>query len=561
MQFSKSGRFGAGSSLDGALAYSSSASELRGRLGGWGVGADVEVVAQCLVKCAVRCGVLESLVDQVLLKAIDRAGVAEGIGWARVEGSARATQHHVLEPGIGHRLSLARSLLHQHLHHAPQVGSSGVSATFDASALPHLAHDPVYARPPHAESVQKTEWGVWPLTASGPPSEEEPAATAHLGALVGAHCKAQGLYVPGAINHGTVSHGTVSHGAMGHGLTSNSSNPNMNKATNTNTNPFAGPPNPGVRVASTQGGGDHSKCLSTLVQDAVWRVWGPGERGGEGVGGTSAHLPVGFGWGLVGGMVGVAEGVGAARESGELNEAGAPREPRVPNADAGGVARRDGGEEWSMSLQFARPSSALLPLLVCCSVVQCVAVCCSVMQRVAVSCRVLQSVASVAVCCSLVVSSSAASGVLQCVAVCCSVLQCVARPSSAPLPLLVCCSVLQSVAVCCSLLQSVAVYCSLLQSCVACCSLLQSVAVCCSSSVCFLVFWLSLSRSLLLSRVLSHSLSLSLSLSWLFSMSFCVSLTHIRICTCTGHILVTKNHIHTCTHMHACTCTPTHPHI
>jgi len=55
------------------------------------------------------------------------------------------------------------------------------------------------------------------------------------------------------------------------------------------------------------------------------------------------------------------------------------------------------------------------------------------------------------------------TGVLQPHVVCCSVLQCVAVFE-------LCCSVLQSVAVCCSLLQSVVV----------CCSLLQSVAVCSS---------------------------------------------------------------------------------
>jgi len=72
-------------------------------------------------------------------------------------------------------------------------------------------------------------------------------------------------------------------------------------------------------------------------------------------------------------------------------------------------------------------------LLVCCSVLQCVAVCYSC---VAVCCSVLQSV----------------TRVLQCVAVCCRVL-------------LVCCSVLQCVAVCCRV--------SLV-----CCSVLQCVAEC-----------------------------------------------------------------------------------
>ena len=54
--------------------------------------------------------------------------------------------------------------------------------------------------------------------------------------------------------------------------------------------------------------------------------------------------------------------------------------------------------------------------------------------------------------------------------VCCSVLQCVA----------VCCSVLQCVAVCCSVLQCVAVCCSVLQCAAVCCIVLQCVAVCCS---------------------------------------------------------------------------------
>ena len=51
-------------------------------------------------------------------------------------------------------------------------------------------------------------------------------------------------------------------------------------------------------------------------------------------------------------------------------------------------------------------------------------------------------------------------------------------------PRVVCCSVLQCVAVCCVLLQSVAVWCSLLQSVAVCYSLLHSVAVCCSLLQC-----------------------------------------------------------------------------
>ena len=53
---------------------------------------------------------------------------------------------------------------------------------------------------------------------------------------------------------------------------------------------------------------------------------------------------------------------------------------------------------------------------------------------------------------------------------CCSVLQCVA----------VCYSVLQCVAVCFSVLQCVTVCCSVLQCAAVCCSVLQCVAVCCS---------------------------------------------------------------------------------
>ena len=76
-------------------------------------------------------------------------------------------------------------------------------------------------------------------------------------------------------------------------------------------------------------------------------------------------------------------------------------------------------------------------LQVYCSVLQCVPVCCSVLQYVAVCCIVavchvivsLEGCGLKLICCSM----------LQCVAVCCSVLQCVA----------VRCSVLQYVAVCC----------------------------------------------------------------------------------------------------------------
>jgi len=46
-------------------------------------------------------------------------------------------------------------------------------------------------------------------------------------------------------------------------------------------------------------------------------------------------------------------------------------------------------------------------------------------------------------------------------------------------PKLVCCNVLQCVAVCCSVLQCVAVRCSVLQCVAMCCSVLQCAAVCC----------------------------------------------------------------------------------
>ena len=129
-----------------------------------------------------------------------------------------------------------------------------------------------------------------------------------------------------------------------------------------------------------------------------------------------------------------------------------------------------------------------------CSVLQCVAVCCSVLQCVAVCWNVLQCVA---VCCSTYMwcgsykwheapfprhYTAVCYSVLQCVAVCCSVLQCVA----------VCHSVLQCVAVCqiaqhslvsaltlcCNVLQCVAMCCNVLQCVTVCCSVLQCVAMC-----------------------------------------------------------------------------------
>jgi len=96
---------------------------------------------------------------------------------------------------------------------------------------------------------------------------------------------------------------------------------------------------------------------------------------------------------------------------------------------------------------------------VCCSVLQCAAVCCSVLQCVAVCCSVLQYVADLQSrltkfsfellllgCCQKVVGPLDVEPLRCCyignVIVCCSVLQCVA----------VCCSELQCVAVCCSVL-------------------------------------------------------------------------------------------------------------
>jgi len=58
------------------------------------------------------------------------------------------------------------------------------------------------------------------------------------------------------------------------------------------------------------------------------------------------------------------------------------------------------------------------PMLVCCSVLQCVAVCCSVLQCVAVCCSVLQCVAA---CRSVLQSVAVCYSVLQYAAVCCSV--------------------------------------------------------------------------------------------------------------------------------------------
>jgi len=129
--------------------------------------------------------------------------------------------------------------------------------------------------------------------------------------------------------------------------------------------------------------------------------------------------------------------------------------------------------------------------LLCCSVLQRDAVCCSVMQRAAQVFRALLQGSCVAVyclCCSVLL-------VLQCigacVAVCCNVLHCVVQILTHVG--LLCCSVLQWVAVGCSVshksrgylckalvLQCVAVCCSALQCVAVRCSVLQCVAVCCS---------------------------------------------------------------------------------
>ena len=146
--------------------------------------------------------------------------------------------------------------------------------------------------------------------------------------------------------------------------------------------------------------------------------------------------------------------------------------------------------------------------IVCC-VLQRVTVCCSVfsvLQYVEVCCSVLQMTRlhsskigrESVLCCSMlqcvaVCSSPRVCIVLQCVAVCCShctMFRCVAVHNCL---VLVRCSVLQCVAVCCNLLPRVAV-CRSASQCAAvcpsasqyvavCCSVLQCVAVCCSAQV------------------------------------------------------------------------------
>jgi len=102
-----------------------------------------------------------------------------------------------------------------------------------------------------------------------------------------------------------------------------------------------------------------------------------------------------------------------------------------------------------------------------CRVSQCVVVCCSMLQSVAVRCRVSQCVAKSI---SRVVFTRAATDT----GMCCSVLQCAA----------VCYSVLQCVAVCCSVLQCVAVRCSVMQCIAVCCNAMQCVAMRCSALQC-----------------------------------------------------------------------------
>jgi len=156
-------------------------------------------------------------------------------------------------------------------------------------------------------------------------------------------------------------------------------------------------------------------------------------------------------------------------------------------------------------------------VMLCCSVLQCVAVCCSVLQcativsihsmtprrwSVAVCCSALQQVAVMYMtkCCRkmhIATESRQDDGLLLCVAVSCSMLQsytyihvCTFDDAK----MMVCCSVLQYAAV---LMQCVAVCCSNVHdmyvhlmtprwcSVAVCCSVLQCVAVCCSVCICW----------------------------------------------------------------------------
>ena len=109
-------------------------------------------------------------------------------------------------------------------------------------------------------------------------------------------------------------------------------------------------------------------------------------------------------------------------------------------------------------------------ILVCCSLLQCVAVCCSVLQSVAVSHNTCIRDYGVYIAVRVAVRFAVSYSELQCVAVRC--ITCLCPYCNNSLCVAVCCSVLQSVAVSpvfaytatiVSVLQSVAVCCSLLQ--------------------------------------------------------------------------------------------------
>jgi len=128
------------------------------------------------------------------------------------------------------------------------------------------------------------------------------------------------------------------------------------------------------------------------------------------------------------------------------------------------------------------------PVAVCCSVLQCVAVCCSalrcsMLQRVAYTSRTQRANKTPLTCCSMLQYVAVCCSMLQYVAVCCSMSQYVAvccsmwrmlrcsklqrvaytlRTQRANKTPLICCSMLQYVAVCCSMLQYVVVPCSVL---------------------------------------------------------------------------------------------------
>jgi len=121
------------------------------------------------------------------------------------------------------------------------------------------------------------------------------------------------------------------------------------------------------------------------------------------------------------------------------------------------------------------------------SVLQCVAVCCSVLQCVAVR---LVDILKYHRCALIMCwdagrqgtgkySQMSSCSVLHCVIVCCSVLQCVAirLVDIFKCQRAVRCSVLKWVAMCCIVLQCVAVCYSVLQCVAVCCSILQCVAV------------------------------------------------------------------------------------